>query len=71
MYLLTSLISVNQFADLERALLRNSNLPIAQDWPAVLERVVARGRDRDLTHFFRTNAAFAQADLYEFPESER
>jgi hypothetical protein len=64
------LFCFNQLGDLEQALLRNGNVHSAEDWRAVLEPVVARYRDQDLTRYFRGDAAFAKPDLYEFLEEE-
>jgi len=64
------LFCFNQFGDLERAMLRNGNVPSAGDWWSVLEPVVARYRDRDVRRFFRGDAAFACPELYSFLEEE-
>ena len=58
-----------QFGDLERALLREGQVHSADDWRSVLEPVVTRYRGTK-KRFFRGDAAFAKADLYEFLEAE-
>jgi hypothetical protein len=64
------LFCFNQFGDLERCLLRPGNVHSAEDWQLVFEPVVARYRDRKLRRYFRTDAAFAKPEIYEFLESE-
>jgi hypothetical protein len=65
------LFCFNQFGDLERCLLRNGNVASADDWPSVLDPVIARYRDLDIRRFFRGDAAFARPGLYERLEAER
>ncbi len=60
----------NQFGDLERSALRPSNVHSPGGWRAVLEPVVARYRERDLRHYFRADAAFANPEVYEFLRAE-
>ncbi len=60
------LFCFNQYGDLERARLRNGNVPSAHDWRSVLEPVVARYRDRSLPRYFRADAAFALPELYDY-----
>ena len=55
----------NQFGDLERSLLRPGNVHSAEDWPLVLEPVVARYRERGVDLYFRADAAFAKPEIYE------
>ncbi len=64
------LFCFNQFGDLERALLREGNVSSADDWRSVLEPIVARYRDLDISRFFRGDAAFARPELYEDLELE-
>jgi hypothetical protein len=64
------LFCFNQLGDLERCLLRNGNVPSAEDWPSVLKPIVARYRGKDLRRFFRGDAAFARPKLYEYLEAE-
>ena len=64
------LFCFNQFADPERALLREGNVHGADDWHSVLEPVVARYRDADIRRFFRGDAAFVNPDIYTFLEKE-
>jgi len=64
------LFCFNQFGDLERCLLRNGNVASAHDWRSVLEPVVTRYRDLDISRFFRGDAAFAKPGLYEYLEAE-
>lgn len=66
------LFCFNQHGDLERALLRNGNVPSADEWRSVLEPVVARYRHRagKFTRYFRGDAGFAAPDVYEFLEAE-
>jgi hypothetical protein len=54
----------------EGTLLREGNVPSAQDWRAVLEPVVARYQGRNLQLKFRADAAFAQPELDECLEAE-
>jgi hypothetical protein len=61
----------NQLGDLERALLRNGNVASADEWRSVLEPVVVRYRDLDISKYFRGDAAFAIPELYVFLEAER
>ncbi len=49
----------NQFGDLERCSLRPGNVHSADGWRGVLEPVVERYRERDLSRYFRGDAAFA------------
>jgi len=60
----------NQLGDLERVLLRNGNVASADEWRSVLEPVVARYRDLNISKFFRGDAAFAIPELYSFLEAE-
>ena len=55
----------NQFGDLERSLLRPGNVHSAEDWPLVLEPVVARYHERGVDLYFRADAAFAKPEIYE------
>ncbi len=64
------LFCFNQFGDVEFALLREGNVHSAKDWRTVLEPIVARYRDRDIPHFFRGDAAFANPEIYEYLEAE-
>jgi hypothetical protein len=64
------LFCFNQFGDVEFALLREGNVHSAKDWRTVLEPIVARYRDRDIPHFFRGDAAFANSKIYEYLEGE-
>jgi len=64
------LFCFNQFGDLERAMLRTGNVHSSDDWPSVLEPVVARYRDDKMGHFFRGDAAFANPGVYRFLEAE-
>ena len=60
----------NQFGDLERCSLRSGNVHSADGWHDVLEPVVARYRKRNMRHYFRADAAFANPEVYEFLEAE-
>lgn len=60
----------NQFGDLERCALRPGNVHAADGWGKLLEPVVARYRDRALRRYFRADAAFANAEVCEFLETE-
>ncbi len=59
----------NQFGDLERSMLRPSNVHSAEGWRAVLEPVIERYRERGLPLWFRGDAAFAKPELYELLEA--
>ena len=65
------LFCFNHLGDLEWVLLRNGNAASADDWRSVLEPVVARYRDLDISKYFRGDAAFAIPELYVFLEAER
>src|ERR1700686_1948570 len=45
------LFCLNQFGDVEGALLRQGNVHSAKDWRAILEPIVARYRDRTSVAF--------------------
>jgi len=60
----------NQFADIERALLRNGNVYSSHDWQSVLEPVVERYRCETIIRYFRGDAAFADPNIYCFLETE-
>ena len=60
----------NQFGDMERALLRNGNVYSSDDWKSVLEPIIERYRDKDITRYFRGDAAFANPDIYRLLEME-
>ncbi len=64
------LFCFNQFGDLEGAMLRDGNVHSAKDWKTVLEPIVARYRYLEIPRFFRGDAAFANPNIYEYPESE-
>ena len=46
----------NQFGDLERCRLRPGNVHSAEDWPLVLEPVIARYRERGVALHFRADS---------------
>ena len=56
----------NQFGDLERALLRNGNVYSSDDWISVLNPIIDRYKDKDITRYFRGDAAFANPDITAF-----
>ena len=60
----------NQFGDMERALLRDGNVYSSDDWKSVLEPIIERYRDKDITRYFRGDAAFANPDIYRLLEME-
>jgi hypothetical protein len=60
----------NQFGDVERCTLRPGNVHSAASWHAVLEPVVARYRRIAKRLYFRSDAAFANPEMYEFLEAE-
>ena len=60
----------NRDGDVEQAKLRTGNVASADDWRSVLEPVIDRYRELDTPKFFRADAAFAIADLYELLEAE-
>ena len=55
----------NQHGDLERSLLRPGNVHSAEDWPLVLEPVIARYHEWGVDLYFRSDAAFAKPEIYE------
>ena len=60
----------NQFGDLERCVLRPSNVHSADGWRDVLEPVVVRYKDKDLRRYFRGDAAFSSPQVYDYLEAE-
>jgi len=60
----------NQYGDIERALLRNGNVYSSDDWKSVLEPIIKRYQDKDITRYFRGDAAFANPDIYRLVEAE-
>jgi hypothetical protein len=64
------LFCFNQFGDVESPLLREGNVHSAKDRKTVLEPIVARYCNRDIPHFFRGDAAFANPEIYEYLEAE-
>jgi hypothetical protein len=58
----------NQYGDLERCTLRPGNAHGAEDWRAVLERVIVPYRERCHGLYFRGDAAFAKPEVYEAAE---
>src|SRR3954447_6443359 len=60
----------NQFGDLERCALRPGNVHSVDEWRSVLVPVIARYRGRDLTLYFRGDAAFAKPEIYELLEDK-
>jgi len=65
------LFCFNQDGDVERAMLREGNVPSADDWRSVLEPVVMRYRGKPLKRLFRGDAAFARPGVYELLEQEQ
>src|SRR5205085_2058150 len=61
----------NQLGDVERCALRPGNVHSADGWRLVLEPVIARYRDTVKRLYFRSDAAFANPEIYEFLEAER
>jgi len=49
--------------------LRQGNVHSDEDWLAVLEPIVARYHDLQIPRYFRTDAAFATPEIYEFLET--
>lgn len=60
----------NQFGDIERALLRNGNVYSSDDWKSVLEPIIKRYQGKEITRYFRGDAAFANPDIYRLLEAE-
>ena len=61
----------NHFGDLERCALRPGNVHSADGWMEVLDPVVARYRGKVSRIYFRTDAGFANPEVYDFLEAER
>lgn len=61
----------NQFGDLERCALRPSNVHGADGWELVLRPVVVQYRGKVSRIYFRSDAGFANPDIYECLESDR
>jgi hypothetical protein len=51
-------------------MLREGHVHSADQWRSLLEPFVDRYRDDQIPKFFRADAAFANPDIYEFPEDE-
>src|SRR4051794_16273224 len=60
----------NQLGDVERSVLRPSNVHSADGWRALLEPVIARYRGIVKHLYFRGDAAFANPEVYELLEAE-
>lgn len=54
----------NQFGDIERALPRNGNVYSSDDWKSVLEPIIERYKDKNITRYFRGDAAFGTAQVH-------
>jgi len=61
----------NQFGDLERSALRPGKVHSADGWDGCSSRFVARYQGKVSRIYFRADAAFANAEVYEFLEAER
>jgi len=61
----------NQFGDLERCSLRPGNVHSADGWDGVLKPVVERYEGKVARIYFRSDAGFANPEVYEFLEAER
>ena len=51
-------------------MLRNGNVDSPDDWKSFLDPIIKRYQDKDLTHYFRGDAAFANPDSYHLLETE-
>jgi len=60
----------NQYGDIERVLLRNGNVYSSDDWKSVLEPIIKRYQNKDISRYFRGDAAFANPDIYRMLEAE-
>ena len=56
MRLLPPLFNSSQDGDVERAFLRKGNVHSADDWQSVLDPVIERYRNDDISKFFRGDA---------------
>ena len=65
LHLLSPELFFNQFGMLERCALRHGNVHSADGWKDVLDPVIARYAERDITRFFRADAAYAIPALYD------
>jgi hypothetical protein len=61
----------NQFGDLERCTLRPGNVHSADGWESVFKPVIVQYQGKVLRIYFRADAAFAMAGVYECLEAER
>ena len=61
----------NQFGDLERSALRPGNVHSAGGWDGTLKPVVTRYQGKVSRIYFRSDAAFAMPEIYQFLEAER
>ena len=59
----------NHFGDCEGAMHRPGNVHSAERWREVLEAVVKRYQEKGVRLLFRTDAAFAKPEVYEYLES--
>ena len=64
------LFCFNQYGDCEGGMLRPGHVASAHDWKELLERVVARYRERALRRCLRADAAFARPEVYQYLEQE-
>jgi len=58
----------NEFGDCEGAMLRPGNVHSAERWREVLEPIVERYKKRGIRLLFRSDAAFAKPEVYEYLE---
>ena len=61
----------NQFGDCEGAMLRPGNVHSAHRWRDVLDPILSRYGATGVRRYFRTDAAFAKPDIYEYMEERR
>ena len=64
------LFCFNEYGDCEAAMLRAGHVHSADDWPQLLEPVVARYRDKGVHKYLRADGAFAKPEVYEYLEQE-
>ena len=58
----------NQFGDCEGAMLRSGNVHSADRWKEVLEPIVKRYEHKNISKYFRGDAAFAKPEIYNYLE---
>ena len=64
------LFCFNRYGDCEGAVLRPGNVHSADRWKELLEPIVQRYENKKVRKYFRTDAAFAKPEIYEYLEEK-